>query len=393
LVGRAHIGWRRWPGKRGEPGGQWLLRRYIGKKYRVATLGLADDVQEADGERVFDFNQASTNANARLNVSKGKVANLTVRAAIDNYVAFKRSEGQPTSDLQSRAAAHILPALGDELVAELTREEIRNWLANLAAAPAMVRSGAGKPLRFKAEPSDAEAVRRRRSSANRTLTALKAALNHAFDEGHVTNRDAWGRAVKPFKGVDAARVRYLKVADAKRLINSCNPDFRPLVQAALETGARYGELGRLEVADFNPDVATVAIRKSKTSTARHIQLTEQGAAFFRQVTAGRPGSELIFRKGDGTPWGKSHQSRPMEEACVRAKIEPPIGIHGLRHTWASLAVMNGVPLLVVATNMGHKDTRMVEKFYGHLAPSHIADEIRAKAPKFGFKPDPKIKTL
>jgi hypothetical protein len=55
--------------------------------------------------------------------------------------------------------------------------------------------------------------------------------------------------------------------------------------------------------------------------------------------------------------------------------------------------MNGVPLLVVATNMGHKDTRMVEKFYGHLAPSHIADEIRAKAPKFGFKPDPKIKTL
>ena len=295
LVGRAHIGWRRWPGKRGEPGGQWLLRRYIGKKYRVATLGLADDVQEADGERVFDFNQASTNANARLNVSKGKVANLTVRAAIDNYVAFKRSEGQPTSDLQSRAAAHILPALGDELVAELTREEIRNWLANLAAAPAMVRSGAGKPLRFKAEPSDAEAVRRRRSSANRTLTALKAALNHAFDEGHVTNRDAWGRAVKPFKGVDAARVRYLKVADAKRLINSCNPDFRPLVQAALETGARYGELGRLEVADFNPDVATVAIRKSKTSTARHIQLTEQGAAFFRQVTAGRPGSELIFR--------------------------------------------------------------------------------------------------
>jgi hypothetical protein len=41
--------------------------------------------------------------------------------------------------------------------------------------------------------------------------------------------------------------------------------------------------------------------------------------------------------------------------------------HALRHTWASLAVMGGVPLLVVAKNLGHVDTRMVEKHYGHLA--------------------------
>jgi hypothetical protein len=36
------------------------------------------------------------------------------------------------------------------------------------------------------------------------------------------------------------------------------------------------------------------------------------------------------------------------------------------------------------------DTRMVEKHYGHLAPSYIADAIRAGAPRFGFKPDPKL---
>jgi integrase len=63
----------------------------------------------------------------------------------------------------------------------------------------------------------------------------------------------------------------------------------------------------------------------------------------------------------------------------------------LRHTWASLSVMSGVPLLVVAKNLGHADTRMVERHYGHLAPSYIADAIRAG--KFGFTPDPKIATL
>jgi hypothetical protein len=36
---------------------------------------------------------------------------------------------------------------------------------------------------------------------------------------------------------------------------------------------------------------------------------------------------------------------------------------------------------------------MVERHYGHLAPSYIADAIRAGAPRFGFKPDHKIATL
>jgi hypothetical protein len=41
-------------------------------------------------------------------------------------------------------------------------------------------------------------------------------------------------------------------------------------------------------------------------------------------------------------------------------------------------------------NLGHADTKMVERFYGHLAPSYVADAIRANAPRFGFEPDPKI---
>ena len=77
-------------------------------------------------------------------------------------------------------------------------------------------------------------MRRRRSSANRVLTILKAALNHAYDEQHVASNDAWGRRVKPFRDVDVARVRYLTVAEAQRLLNACDAGFRSLVRAALE---------------------------------------------------------------------------------------------------------------------------------------------------------------
>jgi integrase len=78
---------------------------------------------------------------------------------------------------------------------------------------------------------------------------------------------------------------------------------------------------------------------------------------------------------------------------MHAKIDPPISFHALRHTWASHAVMNGVPLLVVAKNLGHADTRMVERHYGHLGRDYVSDAIRAGAPKFGFKPDSKLAML
>ena len=46
--------------------------------------------------------------------------------------------------------------------------------------------------------------------------------------------------------------------------------------------------------------------------------------------------------------------------------------------------MNGAPLMVVAKNLGHADTRMVELHYGHLAPNFVTDEIRRTAPRFGM---------
>jgi integrase len=165
-----------------------------------------------------------------------------------------------------------------------------------------------------------------------------------------------------------------------------------MAQAALETGCRYGELCRLRVADFNPDSGTLAIQQSKSGRSRHVVLTDEGAAFFRQLVADRASDDLILRRADGRAWRKANQDRFMAAACARAKIEP-IGIHGLRHTWASLAVMAGVPLMVVAKNLGHADTSMVEKFYGHLAPSYIADAIRAGAPRFGFKPSSTVTPL
>src|SRR5215471_1978023 len=395
VEGKVHLGWQCW---KGDPVGRWLLRRYIGNnKYRVQTLGRADDAAQADGADVLSFAQAAAKARAmvaspEVGGGNGKIVHLTVRQAMDRYINYKHQKGQPVGDLICRSNVHILPALGDLVVSELTAEQLRRWLATMAAAPAQRRPKGNKP-RYRPEPTTDEEIRQRRASANRVMTMLKAALNHAYDEGHIANRDAWGRRLAPFEKVEVARIRYLTVAEAERLLNACDPEFRPLVRAGLETGCRYGELIRLTVADYNPDAGTLAIRQSKSGKPRHVVLTEEGAAFFEGICAGREGRELMLRKASDAAWGASHQIRPMAEACKRAKIAPPVPFHVLRHTWASLAVMAGGPLMVVARNLGHSDTRMVEKYYGHLAPSYIADAIRAAAPRFGIKPDRKVVSI
>ena len=46
--------------------------------------------------------------------------------------------------------------------------------------------------------------------------------------------------------------------------------------------------------------------------------------------------------------------------------------------------MRGAPLAVIAKQLGHADTRMVEKHYGHLAPSYVADTVRAAFGSLGL---------
>ena len=387
--------------RKGSNAGTWIARHYSPEtRLRYHSLGAADDVVDADGARVLSFAQAQEAARkwfAELaRQASGDAVQLgpfTVKTCLDEYITWMEGHRKSAQDARYRADALILPELGAIECDKLATAKIQKWLRDLANSPALLRTRKGKKQNTRAfDKSDLETVRKRRDSANRTLTILKAALNRAWRARKIPSDDAW-RRLEPFEGVDAARVRYLTIAEAKRLLNACEPYFRRLVQAALATGARYSELARLWPSDFNPDSGTVLIRASKSNKARHIILNADGVALFKSLVTGKSANAILLPKADGSIWAKSHQDRPMEEACEHAKIVPEATFHTMRHTWASHAVMNGVPLIVVAKNLGHKDTRMVEKHYGHLAPSYVADAIRAGAPTFDFEVDTGLVSL
>jgi integrase len=380
-----HLGYRR----RQSGPGAWIRRRWSDGKYAVENLRtpdgkliIADDYEDADGTSVLSFAQAQKLAAVERTAARTKAR--TVADALDAYFQFLKNDGRTAHsvyDAERRAQAFIRPELGPVKLSTLTTERLRQWRDGLAVSAPRLRTRAGEEQKLGALAATDDARRKRRASTNRTWTILVAALNFAFRQGQVDSDSPW-RRVQPFRSVDKPRSRYLSLDECTRLINAADPDFRPLVQGALLTGMRYGELCALTVADFISDAGCLLIRRSKSGKARNVTLTDEGIALFGRLVAGRAAHEFVFRHSDGSGWKASQQARPMIEANARARITPPISIHGLRHSWCSHAVIGGTPLLIVAQHLGHADTRMVEKVYGHLAKSFVSDAIRAGAPRF-----------
>jgi integrase len=213
---------------------------------------------------------------------------------------------------------------------------IRDWHAGLSAVPARLRTrkSAKRQNVREIDLANPDAVRRRRATANRIFDVLKAALNLAFRERHAASDEAW-RRVKPFREASAPKIRYLDHAEALRLVNACEPGFRPLVQCALLTGCRYGEIVSFRVADFDRDAGTVSVCASKAGRPRHAVLTEDGITLFERHVAGRVGTAPVFNRSDDVLWGRSHQHRPLRDAWRRAGINPPASFHISRHTYAT----------------------------------------------------------
>ncbi|GGF29081.1 phage-related integrase [Aliidongia dinghuensis] len=373
-------------------GGNWIARfRDDAGKQHYHALGAADDAMDSDGGAlVLSYAEAQRRADDWFKLAArgfeeavAPTGPYTVKDALTDYAtAYKRRGGKAADTMQSSIDALIVPPLGSIALSKLTRRKIENWHEALSTTPARLRTKPGKEQNFREKDETPEGVRRRRSTANRVLTILKAALNHAMADRKTATDEAW-RTVKPFREVDAARVRYLNDQEAQRLVNACDKDFRPLVQAALLTGARYGELVVLTVGDFNPDAGTVHIRFSKGGKARHIVLSDEGKSFFADRTAGKTAANRMFARADGDAWGVSHQKRPFADAVKAAKLGK-LTFHELRHSYASRLVMAGAPLPVVAAQLGHSDTRMVEKHYGHMSKNYVADTVRAHFGNMGL---------
>jgi len=394
--------------KSGE-GGTWVARRYDAARRRHAEtrIATADDYRDADGSEVLDFGQAQRKALEAAKVDAEQVSGkrYTLANAVADYTSYLETHRKGT-DGGAKLTAYLPATLLEKRVADLKATELDNWLADALKKPSNRKPKAPKPPRKRRRKGDAasleqenksdkpkpeyvaEKLRRRKSTLNRVIASLKACLNYAYATKRVASREAWAR-LKKFRAVDSARLRWLTVEEAGRLLNAAPSDLGALIRGALLTGCREGELLSACVRDYDGASGTLLIPDSKSGKPRRIPLTDEGKALLKALSTGKLEDAKLFVRADGSPWYRMAVLREMQTACKGANVGGAVSFYTLRHTYASLLVQAGTPLLFVAAALGHSDTRMVEKHYAHLAPSQVADTIRANLPIFDSKAMPK----
>ena len=373
------LGYRRGRGTNGR-GGTWLASCRTPAGARIqAKLGRADDIATTNGMSHEHAKDAARLWAKGIRACGSTAAGLTVNAALDRYMEDQEfNTGKPLKDAHSRINLHIRPALGKVLVCELTLERIKTWRNGLVTKPKHQRTGKrSKKTTVVVDLNDQRIRDRRKDTANRIFSTLRAALNFACQED-LTVIKVW-TAVKPFENVGQPRVNYLEIPDQRKLLAIDRGAIRDLIEAALLTGCRFGELARFRVSDFDSVNGSLFVWESKSKKARHIWLSTAGVGLFKRLATDRDCKEPLLRQPSGTAWKPSSYQRPFRAALLEAKVKM-IAFHELRHSYATALLRNGAPPVVVAEALGHSDIRMVTKHYGHIPASFASETIRRAAP-------------
>ena len=135
---------------------------------------------------------------------------------------------------------------------------------------------------------------------------------------------------------------------------------RPALGANLSAAASTQRLSRRLVV-----LAPVTVARSGCNTAGQASDRLAIGSAYRD-------SGLVCTHPDGTAVKPATVSRVFDRLVTEAKV-PRITLHGTWHTWATLALLEGIPAKVVAEVLGHSSTQVTLDVYSHVDTGMQAD--------------------
>ncbi|MBY6121836.1 site-specific integrase [Mameliella alba] len=216
------------------------------------------------------------------------------------------------------------------------------------------------------------------ATINRQLiTPLRALVNYAAEDGRATPRKFRTR-----KG-DNQRTRWLRPAEAERLIDAANPSLRVVILALLGTGARVRELLTSRVENWHPATGELWIEETKNGRPRMLRMPGRTRD---ALEAARPPAGVLIRKLDGAPYALLERQTPIKTAFStarrKAELGPDVTPHVLRHTWATWyysATKDFGGLL----DLGGWQVPDMAMRYRKIAPDDLGDQLA----RFGWRFD------
>jgi integrase len=197
------------------------------------------------------------------------------------------------------------------------------------------------------------------------LTTLVTALRWARRAGMTDCNPLLGvrKPPKVSRGMEAL----LTPEEYAQLLDAATPPFRLFLKVLYASGARPGEVTSITAENFDAGAGLVRLAEHKTAHKgfrRVIYLTPEAVALLvRQRERYRSGP--LLRNSRGEAWTENAIGSAMRRTRERAGI-PHAVAYGLRHTFATDALANGVPDAQVAELLGHQGTTILHRHYSHL---------------------------
>jgi integrase len=274
------------------------------------------------------------------------VASITLAEAFERY--FQAKARKRSLDEDQRIAKHLKAEFSEQTpLAEITAGRISAYKAKLLAVE---KSRRGRALST--------------ASINRPLALIRHLLRLAHEEWEVLPAVPRIKLEKEAQG----RLRWLTPEEATILLTKCreqkNPTLADLVELALYTGMRQGELLGLTWGSVDRSRGVVLLEVTKSGRRREVPLNGPADAVLARRAGDGKAEGLVFGT---TSWDAF---RKHWEAALEAAKLADFHFHDLRHTFASWAVQKGATLPEVKDLLGHSTLAMVMR-YAHLAPEHL----------------------
>lgn len=282
----------------------------------------------------------------------------TVSDACREYVAglrkAQREAAAHDADMRFRRVVYDR-TIGKTELARIAQKRIEAWRDDLV------------------EPASADQKPLSRSSANRTLIALKAALNAAVTARSVSADRAieWKQA-KAFKNAEKRRDLFLDLTQRRALLGASKGAIRDLMEGVMLTGARAGELTGATCGRFDKRTGSIAL-VGKTGE-RKVPVSPDAIKLFTRLAKGKLPGARLFTRDDGKPWAHSDWDELVRAAAEQARLAPGVCLYTLRHSFITTAILEGLTPLEVARLVGTSLT-MIDRHYGHLAQTSARERL------------------
>jgi len=215
------------------------------------------------------------------------------------------------------------------------------------------------------------------ATVNREISTLRHMLNKAVEWGMLEN-NPFNKGSRLMLKENNHRLRFLSDSEIEALLKACEdlkthtPHLRPIVETALLTGMRRGEMLSLKWEQIRNGF--IYLTETKSGKARQIPINDRLAGVLKGVRRGNQlKSPYVFCDSQGRRF--NDVKRSFASACRRAGVEA-FRFHDLRHTFASHLVMKGIGLKAVQELLGHADLTMTMR-YTHLSQGHLQAAVSA----------------